>query len=767
MKKFISILGPAVISLFIIVAAHTAFAANVLPNPEPPFKGKIGFSAKDSQPDWPEPIKAPKDAPNVVVILLDDMGFGNTSTFGGTAQTPELDKLASQGVRYNNFNTTAICSPTRAALLTGRNHHRVGFGGLTQSASGYPGYNSVWKKSTASMAEILRQNGYSTTAFGKWHNTPDWEVTPTGPFDRWPTGLGFDYFYGFMGSGGENQWEPTNLYRNTTPVDPPATAEQGYHFTTDMTDDAIRWLQTHESLAPEKPYFLYFATGAVHAPHHAPKEWIDRYRGKFDRGWDTLREEIFARQKKLGVIPANTKLTPRPGEIPAWNSLSADQKKLYARQMEVYAGFVAHTDAEVGRLLKTVRSGSNADNTLIMYIVGDNGAGGLSGIDGFASGATTVWEQLQHIDELGSAKIPWNMYSAGWAWAGSTPFQWWKGIASHFGGTRNPLIVSWPAGIKNKGGLRSQFTHVNDVAATIYDVAGIAFPSTVNGVTQQALDGISFAQTFDQASVPSNHPTQYFEMFGNRAIYQNGWVAAARRQWQTDFTQDRWELYHVAKDFSQADDLAEKYPEKLKELQAVFDQEARKNDVYPLGWAVDPDKPSLLAGKQEIVYSPETYRIPTALLPGFAESSYRLTATAVIPPDGAKGILVSNGDRVYGFVLYVKDGHVIYENRSGVYHDVMTSKTTLPPGGVTIAFEFDRDKEKNTVYVTGLGSEYSGTGRLYINGQLSAEVQLSSVQMARDAALFIGRATGSPVSNAFVQPFAFTGTLNEVKVEWK
>ena len=567
--------------------------ADVLPIPEPAFKGRIGISAKDSKPDWPKPVTAPKGAPNIVLIMLDDIGFGDTSTFGGPAQTPALDKLAAEGLRYNTFHTTSICSPTRAALLSGRNHHRVGFGDITQTASGYPGYNAFWKKNSASIAEILYQNGYRTTAFGKWHNVPSKESKPSGPYERWPTGLGFEYFYGFMG-GQVSQWEPTGLYRNTTPVDPPATAAQGYHLTTDLTDDAIRWLNTHESLSPDQPYLLYFAPGAVHEPHHAPKQWIDRYRGKFDRGWDKIREEIFARQKKLGVIPASTKLTQRPKAIPAWDSLSSDQKKLYARQMEVYAGFVAHTDAEVGRLLEKVRSGPDADNTLIIYIVGDNGAAGQMGLDGgFVGKLTTVQEQLQHIDDLGSEKVARNFYSAGWAWVGSTPFQGWKRIASHLGGTRNPLIISWPAHIKDKGGLRSQFTYVTDVAATIYDVTGIPFPSSVNGTPQQPLDGVSFAHTFNNVDAISHHYVQYFEVRGYRAIYKDGWVAAARHRTPWDwwdknekndnYQDDRWELYHVATDFSQAHDVAAQYPEKLKALRTLFHQEASRNNVYPLG----------------------------------------------------------------------------------------------------------------------------------------------------------------------------------------
>jgi len=440
----------------------------------------------------------------------------------------------------------------------------------------------------------------------------------------------------------------------------------------------------------------------------------------------------------------------------------------------VMRGFVAHTDAEVGRFLETVRSGPNADNTLIMYIVGDNGAAGAGELDGSVSWTKTVQEQLQRIDELGSAKVPDNIYSKGWGWAGGTPFQWWKTIASHFGGTRDPLIVSWPAGIKDKGGLRTQFTHVNDVAATIYDVVGIAFPSAVNGVSQQLLDGVSFAQTFDHASAPSNHRTQYFEILGNRAIYQDGWVAAARHQlggWfgeEADPALDRWELYHVATDFSEAQDLASKYPDKLKELQAAFDREARKNDVYPLGAAFGLGKPSLLAGKQEIVYSPGIYRIPDALLPRFGESSYRLTATVVVPANGAEGILVSHGDRVNGFVLYVKEGHLIYENKSGVHHETIASQTTLPQGDVAIAFEFERDQEQKTEDAKNGWSGSSGVGHLYINDQLAGEEKFSSVQMPpMDPALFIGYATGSPVSNAFVQPFPFTGIFKELKVELK
>ena len=599
-----------------VSTAQLVLAADVLPYPEPPFKGKMGLSTKDSTPDWPKPVTAPKGAPNIVLIMLDDVGFGDTSTFGGVAQTPVLDKLAAEGLRYNRFHTTGICSPTRASLLTGRNHHRVGYGQF--GGGGFPGYDGIWRKDTVSMADVLRRNGYSTSAFGKWHNTPHEEITAVGPFDRWPTGLGFEYFYGFMG-GLASHWEP-QLYRNTTAVDPSlllkdkASKNKEYYLTNDLVDDAVGWLRTHESIAPDKPYFLYFATGAAHSPHHAPKDWVEKYRGKFDQGWDKLREEIFARQKKLGVIPADAELTPRARILPAWDSYSLEERRLFARQMEIYAAFIAYTDYQLGRLVKTVKEGPQGDNTLILYLVGDNGASawadandsrGLTGTTIEYKGKgnlLSVKEKLAHIDQLGGPLL-FNDYAAGWSWAGNTPFQWMKHIPSHFGGTRNPLVISWPDHIKEKGGLRTQFTHVNDVASTLYEVAGIQFPSKVDGVKQEPLDGVSFAYSFDHPNAPSRHKVQYFTTTGNRAIYQDGWVAGARhlvpwkthRQANDDFENDRWELYHVDKDFSQAHDLAEQYPQKLKALQTLFDAEARKNDVYPLdAWRMKPAASSTL-----------------------------------------------------------------------------------------------------------------------------------------------------------------------------
>lgn len=761
--------------LVALTVACLALAAEVWPSPrEGAFRGHIAVSAAQSTPDWPQPVKAPDHAPNVLIILLDDIGFADTGTFGGVADTPELDRLAAQGLRYNNFNTAAMCSPTRAALLTGRNHHRVGFGIIADRASGYPGYDSVWNPATASIAQVLRMNGYSTAAFGKWHNTPDWETTQSGPFDRWPTGLGFEHFYGFL-SGQENHWEPTKLYRDTTPVDPPSTPARGYHLTTDITDQAIRWIRMHESFAADKPYFVYFATGAVHAPHHAPAEWIERYRGKFDRGWDWMNASIFARQKQLGVIPANARLTPRPPEIPAWDSLSADQRRLYARQMEVYAAFVAHTDHEIGRLLSAVRTGPQADNTLILYIVGDNGAAGGIGLDGYSAGAPTLQAKLAHIDELGGPDIPLNIYSMGWAWAGDTPFQYWKTIASHFGATRDPMVVSWPTRIHDRGGLRSQFTHANDVAATLYDVIGIRMPTVVQGIAQLPLDGVSFAQTFGDARAPSRHHVQYFEMLGNRAIYRDGWVAAARHQpathWSSgeerDLSQDRWELYHVDEDFSEAVDLAGRYPDKLHALQRLFDVEARRNQVYPLGFMRPDGKPSLTAGQHTFTYYPDTSRVPDAQIPELGASSYRLSADVIIPATGAEGVLASYGDRAEGFVWYIKDGHLIYETTSNGIRQRLATPAPLPAGRSTLAFELSKPAADGAA---PRKTSPAATGRLLVNAQPVAQAELSALLQPRettmrDSALFIGRAAGSPVSSAFQQPFTFTGTLHWIRLE--
>jgi arylsulfatase A-like enzyme len=746
-----------------------------LPRPDAPFNGVIRPSAKDSTPEWPKPVTPPPGAPNVVVILLDDVGFSVTSTFGGPVHTPELDKCAGQGLRYNNFNTVGICSPTRASLLTGRNHHRVGFGIVTGQANGFPGYNNEWKKSVASVAQVLRGNGYSTAAFGKWHNTPDWEISPIGPFDHWPTALGFEHFYGFL-AGATDEWEPP-LYAGTAPVEPPKTAQQGYYFTNDIVDRSIAFIHTHESLAPEKPYFLYFATHATHAPHQAVLEWIAKYRGQFDQGWDKLREENFARQKKLGVIPADAELTPRPEQISAWKTLTDDQKRFFAHQMEVFAGYMAETDYEIGRLVKTIQDGPNGDNTVIFLIVGDNGAsgdGGPTGYDDFGYALReTMRERMSHLNELGGVNSN-DHYAYGWGWANATPFKGVKKMPCYFGATRDPMIVIWPKRIKEKGGLRTQFLHVTDVAPTIYDVVGIDFPSEVDGIRQEALDGTSFAYSFDRPDEPSRHRVQYFEIEGNRAIYKDGWIATgyhwapwdSSKHFDLDYTHDRWELYNVARDFSESHDLAARYPEKLRELQDLFDVEARKNQVYPLGGGdLRAKPPSISDGRREFVFYPDLPRIPVPAAPDFTKS-HRIDAYITITDSEARGTIVSCGSRFGGFAFYVEDGYLFYDNNyADRAHNVITSGTKLPHGDVKVSYEFVSHSTPAS-YIDSIVKGASGDGRLFVNGQLVGEGKIS--HFARLPPFYggfgVGRNYVSPISQAYELPFAFTGTINKVTV---
>lgn len=523
----------AAIVLLTLAIATAAIAQDIdrskLPIPRDPFKGEIARTAADSTPDFPEGVTAPKGAPNVLLIMTDDVGFGASSTFGGPIQTPTFDRLSADGLRYNMFHTTALCSPTRAALITGRNHHSVASGVITEFATGYPGYNSLVPKSAASVGEVLKQNGYNTSWYGKMHNVPDWMSSQAGPFDLWPSGLGFEYFYGFIG-GDSDQWHPA-LFENTRPIEP-YLGDPDYIFDRDMADKAIAWMRTQNALAPDKPWLLYYATGTAHAPHHAPKEWIEKYKGQFDQGWDKVREETLARQIELGVVPKGTKLTKRPDEIPAWDSLSADQKRLYARMMEVYAGALSHADHHIGRLLDAVEESGQLDNTIVIYIQGDNGASPEGTLQGTTNEVATagngVTEDLPFllsmIDELGGP-LTYNHYPVGWAHSMDSPMQWTKQVASHFGGTRNGLVISWPEGIKEKGGLRQQFCHVIDIVPTIYEAAGITPPEIVNGVKQQPLDGTSLLYTFEQGDVPTKHSTQYFELVGNRAIYKDGWMA--------------------------------------------------------------------------------------------------------------------------------------------------------------------------------------------------------------------------------------------------
>jgi arylsulfatase A-like enzyme len=750
--------------------AAPALAQEVLPKPEPARATILDPSRDRTAPAWLAETRAPAGAPNIVLVLLDDAGFAATSTFGGPAKTPSLDELARSGLRYNAFHVSALCSPTRASLLSGRTDHQLGFGSVADIAAGYPGYNAHWPRSAASIARVLRDNGYNTAAFGKWHNTPYDEISPAGPFDRWPTGLGFEYFYGFL-AGYDSQWSP-RLYRGTTPADPTLSAEQGYHLTTDLVDDAVHWLRRHEAIAPEKPFFLYFAPGATHWPHHVPKDWIAQYAGKFDQGWDRLREEIFARQKKLGVIPASAELTPRPAELPAWESLSPEQRKLFAHQMEVYAAFMAHTDHEIGRLFDTLRADGVADDTLVLFIAGDNGGsaeGGLEGRDVIrADGSPASLEQrLREAEHQGEERFD-NHYAAAWAWATDTPFQWTKQVASHLGGSRDPLIVSWPARIKEKGGLRQQFQHITDIAPTIYEAAGVRFPETVDGVRQLPLEGASFLRSFSDSSAPSTHPRQVFETVGNRAIYQDGWWAGARHvePWLTFARGEQpigrhpWELYDLTKDYSQAHDLAAERPEKLAELVALFESEAKRTQVYPLLPKRAP-LPSPADGRKSFVYRPGADHIPSRLGPDLAGKAYRIEAKIVIPDAGAQGVIFADGGDYGGFSLYVKDGAVTYEANAFANVTGRLTSGRLAAGARTIVFEFTP---------TGEGpasprGPFAGRGRLLVDGAVVAEGPIDNLQVSYNETLDVGLDSGSPVSPSYAAPFGFTGAIESVRID--
>ncbi len=763
-------------------AQPTAVDGVQLPKPDQPFKGKIGKTFGDSQQDFPQPLSAPKGAPNVVLILLDDLGFGQPGTFGGPIPTPNLDKLAGQGLRYNRFHTTGICSPTRAALLTGRNHHQVATGTITELSTGFPGYNSVWPQATASIARVLAGNGYSTAAWGKWHNTPDWETSPIGPFTHWPSGLGFEYWYGFHG-GETSQWEP-QLFRNETPVEPGKKPEQGYHLTEDLVDDAIVWMNRQESIAPGKPFFAYFATGAAHAPLHVPREWADKFKGQFDQGWDKVREETLARQKKLGLVPTDTKLTPRPKELEAWESLSADAKKLFARHQEVFAGFVAHTDHHLGRLLNAVAALPDADNTLIIFIAGDNGPSAEGSVTGTLNNMMTqngvpdsVDAQIKKLDELGGP-LHENHYPVGWAWAGSSPFQWMKRVPSHFGGTRNGMVISWPKRITDQGGIRTQFHHVIDIVPTIHAAAGVTMPDRVNGIAQIPLAGVDMTYSFADAKASGTRTTQYFETGGHRAIYHNGWVAASFHgvPWaltgSIGFENNPWELYNIENDFSQAVDVAAQRPEKLKELQAVFDQEAKRFDVYPLDdrfaeRGMIPDRPSVVKGRTSFRYTAGTTRIPEGSAPPIYQRGHTITARVVIPKTGAEGVILAEGGSSGGYTLFVQDGKAHYEyNFFGKATYQVSSAGTLPAGEVEIVLDYEQKPFKRFVETTG------GPATLRVNGKVVGSGLIENAVVGRFSAtetLDIGTDLGATVSAAYREkaPFAFTGTIKDVSIQLK
>ena len=772
---------PMFIVLSLVLCAMfvtTAGAQEVLPRPEQPFGGKIGRTTKESVKDFPKAVEAPKDAPNILVILTDDVGFGASSTFGGPIPTPTMDRLAKSGLRYNQFHTTALCSPTRAALLSGRNHHSAATGVIMEAGTGFPGYNTLMPKSAGTFAEVLKQNGWNTSWFGKNHNVPDWQSSQAGPFDLWPTGLGFEYFYGFIG-GDTSQWNPA-IIEGTKPIELPHGVKD-YFFDQDMADRAIAWIRMQHATAPGKPFLAYYAPGTAHAPHHAPKEWIAKFKGQFDRGWDKQRAETFARQKAAGLIPANAKLTERSSGIPAWDRLNADQKKVFAHMMEVYAAALSHCDYQMGRILDAIDTQGELDNTLVVYIQGDNGASAEGGMQGLLNEMTffnaipeDFKEVLRRMNELGGPNT-FNHYPVGWAHAMDTPFQWTKQIASHFGGTRNGLVISWPARIKDRGGIRPQFHHVIDIMPTILEAAGVPAPTSINGVPQKPIEGVSMAYTFDAATAPSKRQTQYFEMLGNRAIYHDGWVAATTPPtppWSSeggataveDYT---WELYNVSEDFSQANDLAAREPAKLRELQDLFWTEAAKYNVLPIDNSkverLDvTNRPSLTTGRDEFTYFPGLVRIPEGAAPDLKNKSYQIKAEVEIPKNGAEGMLLTHGGRFSGYGLYLLKGKPVFTyNLAGVARTSVTGKEALKPGKHTIVFDFTYD---------GGGLGKGGKGTLQVDGKTVATGRIERTlpfRLSLDETLDCGEDTGTPVTEAYKVPFTFTGEIKKVTVYLK
>jgi len=723
-------------------------------------------------------IKAPQGAPNVVIVLIDDMGFGVPNSFGGPVAMPTLDGLAQQGLRYNNFHTTALCSPTRAALKSGRNHHQVNMGFITEMATGFPGNTGQVPSTTAPLAEMLRLNGYSTAAFGKWHETASWEISVSGPFDRWPMRQGFDKFYGFFG-GETNQWAPL-IYDGTTLVELPN--DPTFHFMTDMTDKARAWIKHQKAMTPDKPSFIYFAPGATHAPHHVPQVWIDRWKGKFDMGWDKLREQSLARQIKLGVVPPGTKLAPKPPAIKDWDTLSVDEKRLFTRQAEVYAAFAEYTDHEIGRMLQAFDEVGQADNTLVFYIAGDNGTSGEGGMNGMFSEMTyfngvqeKVEDMLKLIDKWGGPETYPHM-AAGWAVALDAPFAWMKQVPSDFGGTRNGMVVSWPKGIKAKNQIRTQFGHVIDIAPTVLQAAGLPEPKSVNGVPQVPMAGTSLAYTFEDAKAKERHTTQYFEVAGNRAIYHDGWYAREihKAPWEAKPRRplednSAWQLYDTRTDFSLANDLAAKNPKKLAEMQALFLEEAAKYGVLPIddrvferldGAAVG--RPDLMGGRTSITLSEGMVGMMESVFPNVKNRSKTLTAEIEVPAEGGNGTIIAQGGRFGGWSLYVKDGVPAYDyNFLGLQRTSIAGTAKLPPGKATLQFVFDYD---------GGGPGKGGTGTLLVNGQKVAEGHIERTEpgiFSADETADVGIDLGTPVVEAIgaEAKSRFTGHIPKLTVE--
>jgi len=757
-----------------------------LPPPDQKFGGMIKEDAAESKPWWAPSVVPPKGAPNVLLIMTDDAGYGVSGTFGGVIPTPALDRVAKDGLRYTRFHSTALCSPTRAALITGRNHHSVGFGIVGELSTGFPGYNSVIEKDSATIGTILRDNGYATSWFGKEHNTPTYQIGAAGPFDQWPSGMGFDYFYGFMG-GETDQWTPY-LFRDHTQIFP-WVGRKDYNLITDMADEAIKYMKGLNAATPDKPFFLHYVPGGTHSPHQPKPEWITKFKGKFDMGYEKMREQIFENQKRLGVIPANTQLTPWPDDLPKWDSLSLIRKKLYAREAEVFAGYAAYTDYEIGRVIQAVEDMGKLDNTLIIYICGDNGTSAEGTLEGTPNTLTAyngiltlpVIEDLKYYETWGSDKTYPHM-SVAWSWAFDSPFKYTKQVASHFGGTRQGMAISWPGHIKDVRGIRSQFHHVIDIVPTILEATGIKAPELVNGIKQKPIEGVSMAYTFDQANAkaPSKRDTQYFEMIGHRAIYHDGWMASTtppQPPWMLGATMPpmadyKWELYNIAEDFSQNNDLAAKMPDKLKEMQALFLTEAAKYQVFPLdnsGFArILTPRPSAVAGKTVFTYTGENPGIPVGNAPSILDKDYTITAEITVPEGGAEGMIATLGGRFGGYGLFLQEGKPVfvynlldlkrYRWEGGVGGIVGEDwfGRALKPGKHTLVFDFKYD---------GPGPGKGGTGVLTVDGRELAKQTIPHtipLIMTMDETFDIGSDTRTGVDDSYELPFRFTGTIDKL-----
>ena len=761
--------------------------SKVLPTPTPPFEGVIEPNFLESTPGWPPTIRPPEGAPNVLLVLIDDAGFASNSTFGGVVPTPTVDKLAQRGLRYTQMHNTALCSPTRAALLTGRNHHAVGYGMVAEASTGYPGYDTVTGPESEHGAMSMKLNGYSTAWFGKNHNVPIWDAAPTGPFDQFPVGHGYQYFYGFVG-GDTSQWEPGSLYRDTTPIHPYDGKEGEWNLITAMADDCIAYLNQQVSNNPKRPWFIHYAPGATHAPHHPTKEWVDKIEAMhlFDEGWNKLTDRIFENQKKLGVVPANAKLPEWPDFLPQWDSLSADQKKLYLRQINVWAAYMAYSDHEIGRVIDTIEKLGQFDNTLIIYVLGDNGMSAEGSMHGtpnevayFNGFEYTVEQMLPLMPEWGT-DLTYPHFAVPWAFAMDTPYRWVKQIASHLGGTRTGMVVTWPKRIKDAGGIRNQFHHVIDVIPTVFDAIGIPQPTMVNGIAQRPWDGVSIVYTWDKANAnaPSTRTTQYFEIFGNRAIYQDGWMAVTNPEvtpWEgvkgnppVDVLNGfKWSLYNLTEDPTETNDLAAQEPERLRNMQELWIIEATRNNVFPLNDSMLPvltlEKPGPATGRTKFEYFAPQTSTQFGVAPGIINRSYTITADIEVPQGGANGVLVTQGGRFSGYGLYLKDGKPTFVfDLLDVERPKWQAPQALSPGKHTIVFDWKVDPQGTVV---GRG----GTGTLSVDGKEVAKKSLPKTQpivWAWDETFDIGRDTGTSVDDSdYHVPFAFTGTIEKITID--